>query len=71
MEPAATQQQRTPRHRRLGITEATDARREIERSDAAHAGIARSFFGVDWQNPLLYQGRCAWQPSLRAAALLQ
>ena len=30
------------------------ARREIERSDAAHAGIVRSFFGVDWQNPLLY-----------------
>ena len=39
---------------RLGITDATAARREIERSDAAHAGIVRSFFGVDWQNPLLY-----------------
>ena len=38
---------------RLGV-DATAARREIERSDAAHAGIVRSFFGVDWQNPLLY-----------------
>jgi cytidylate kinase len=39
---------------RLGITDRTAARREIERSDAAHAGIVRSFFGVDWQNPLFY-----------------
>jgi cytidylate kinase len=39
---------------RLGITNAAAARREIERSDAAHAGLVRSFFGVDWQNPLLY-----------------
>jgi cytidylate kinase len=39
---------------RLGLTDATAARREIERSDAAHAGIVRGFFGVDWQNPLLY-----------------
>ena len=39
---------------RLGITDASDARREIERSDAAHAATVRSFFGVDWQNPLLY-----------------
>jgi hypothetical protein len=39
---------------RLGITDAAAVRREIERSDAAHAGIVRSFFGVDWQNPLLY-----------------
>ena len=34
--------------------DATAARREIERSDAAHAAIVRSFFGVDWQNPLFY-----------------
>ena len=34
--------------------DATAARREIERSDAAHAAIVRSFFGVDWQNPLIY-----------------
>ena len=39
---------------RLGLTDATAARREIERSDAAHASTVRSFFGVDWQNPLLY-----------------
>jgi cytidylate kinase len=39
---------------RLGLADATVARREIERSDAAHAGTVRSFFGVDWQNPLLY-----------------
>jgi cytidylate kinase len=38
---------------RLGLAAAA-ARREIERSDAAHAGIVRGFFGVDWQNPLLY-----------------
>lgn len=39
---------------RLGLTDATAARREIERSDAAHAGTVRNFFGVDWQDPLLY-----------------
>ena len=39
--------------RRLGL-EAADARRDIDRSDAAHAAIVRSFFGVDWQNPLIY-----------------
>jgi len=39
---------------RLGTADAVAARREIERSDAAHAGIVRGFFGVDWQNPLLY-----------------
>jgi cytidylate kinase len=39
---------------RLGLTDATVARREIERSDAAHTSTMRSFFGVDWQNPLLY-----------------
>ena len=38
---------------RLGV-DATAARREIERSDAAHAAIVRSFFSVDWQNPLIY-----------------
>lgn len=38
---------------RLGL-EAAGARREIDRSDAAHAAIVRSFFGVDWQNPLIY-----------------
>jgi cytidylate kinase len=39
---------------RLGLNDAGVARREIERNDAAHAGIVRGFFGVDWQNPLLY-----------------
>jgi hypothetical protein len=39
--------------RRLGL-DAAAARREIDRSDAAHAAIVRSFFGVDWQNPLIY-----------------
>jgi cytidylate kinase len=38
---------------RLGL-DAAAARREIERSDGAHAAIVRTFFGVDWQNPLLY-----------------
>ena len=41
--------------KRLGHTDATATRREIERSDAAHAAIVRGFFGVDWQNPMLYQ----------------
>jgi cytidylate kinase len=39
--------------RRLGL-DAAAARQEIDRSDAAHAAIVRSFFGVDWQNPLIY-----------------
>ena len=39
---------------RVGVTDATAARREIERSDAAHAATVRRFFGVDWENPLLY-----------------
>ena len=39
--------------KRLGL-DAAAARREIDRSDAAHAAIVRSFFGVDWQNPLIY-----------------
>jgi cytidylate kinase len=38
---------------RLGL-DAAAARREIDRSDAAHDAIVRSFFGVDWQNPLIY-----------------
>ena len=39
---------------RLGHADATAARREIARSDAAHTSIMRSFFGVDWQSPYLY-----------------
>jgi cytidylate kinase len=39
---------------RLAIGDVSIARREIERSDAAHAGIVQGFFGVDWQDPVLY-----------------
>lgn len=39
---------------RLGIKEASVVRREIERSDAAHARTIRGLFGLDWENPLLY-----------------
>jgi cytidylate kinase len=39
---------------RLAHTDAGAARREIERSDAAHTSIMRGFFGVDWQSPFLY-----------------
>jgi cytidylate kinase len=39
---------------RLGVTDVAAARREIERNDAAHAATMRTFFGVDWQNSLLY-----------------
>jgi cytidylate kinase len=39
---------------RLGTADRELARREIERSDAAHTRVVQSFFGVDWQNPLLY-----------------
>jgi cytidylate kinase len=39
---------------RLGLEDASAARREIERNDAAHAATMRGFFSVDWQNPLLY-----------------
>jgi cytidylate kinase len=35
---------------RLGLKETGEARREIEQSDAAHARIMRSFFGVNWEN---------------------
>lgn len=38
---------------RLHVTEHL-ARREIERSDAAHARIVQEFFGLDWDNPLNY-----------------
>ena len=36
---------------RLGLADAAAARREIERSDAAHAGIAQRLLGSDWQSP--------------------
>jgi cytidylate kinase len=40
--------------RRLNVHDASLARREIERSDAAHGRIVHGFFGLDWKNPLLY-----------------
>jgi cytidylate kinase len=39
---------------RMGLEDAAEARSEIERNDAAHAGIMRGMFGVNWENPLLY-----------------
>lgn len=39
---------------RLGINDATVVRREIERNDAAHARTMHGLFGLDWENPLLY-----------------
>ena len=39
---------------RLGTTDQAMARREIERSDAAHTALMQSFFGADWENPLHY-----------------
>jgi cytidylate kinase len=39
---------------RLGVKEASVVRREIERSDAAHARTMHGLFGLGWENPLLY-----------------
>lgn len=39
---------------RLGVKEPAVARREIERSDAAHARVMQGAFGLDWKDPLLY-----------------
>ena len=39
---------------RLGLKDASEARAEIEKNDAAHARIMRGGFGVNWQDPLLY-----------------
>jgi cytidylate kinase len=39
---------------RLGLKDASAARREIEHSDAAHARIMQGVFGLDWKDPLLY-----------------
>ncbi|CAA2137708.1 cytidylate kinase family protein [Hyphomicrobium sp. ghe19] len=39
---------------RLGIGIAANARREIERSDAAHNRTIQRLFGVDWEYPSLY-----------------
>lgn len=39
---------------RLGAGIAANARREIERSDAAHNGTMQRLFGIDWEDPSLY-----------------
>jgi cytidylate kinase len=39
---------------RLGLKDASTARREILRSDAAHNRTMQSLFGIDWQDPSLY-----------------
>jgi cytidylate kinase len=39
---------------RLGIKDPRVVRREIERSDSAHARIVEGTFGLKWDNPLLY-----------------
>ncbi len=39
---------------RLGLQDASAARREIQRSDAAHSRIVQGSFGVDWEDPVLY-----------------
>ena len=39
---------------RLGVKEASLARREIERNDAAHSRVMRGAFAVEWQDALLY-----------------
>ena len=39
---------------RLGAGIAANARREIERSDAAHNGTMQRLFGIHWEDPSLY-----------------
>ena len=39
---------------RLGIKDPRVVRREIERSDSAHARIIQGTFGLQWEDPLLY-----------------
>jgi cytidylate kinase len=39
---------------RLGLKDVSEARSEIEQSDAAHARIMRGFFRVNWEDPQLY-----------------
>ncbi|MEZ5818809.1 MAG: cytidylate kinase family protein [Hyphomicrobiaceae bacterium] len=40
--------------RRLGVDDEAAARREIERSDAAHNGTMQRLFGADWTDATLY-----------------
>jgi len=39
---------------RLGIDDESLARKEIERSDAAHSRTVTQLFGINWEEPLLY-----------------
>jgi cytidylate kinase len=39
---------------RLGLNDASLARREILRNDAAHNGTMQKLFGIDWADPALY-----------------
>ena len=39
---------------RLGVGIAANAKREIERNDAAHNGTMQRLFGIDWEDPSLY-----------------
>lgn len=39
---------------RVGLTDRANARREIERNDAAHNGTMQRLFGIDWTDPALY-----------------
>ncbi len=40
--------------KRIGLAEKTDARREIEKNDAAHNGAMQRLFAIDWHDPALY-----------------
>ncbi len=40
--------------KRMGIADPASARREIERSDAAHSGAMRRLFGIDWTDAAHY-----------------
>ena len=60
---------------RLKLNEASLARREIERSDAAHAHVMQGVFGVEWKDPLLYHivlntGSVAVETCVRTLRLL-
>lgn len=39
---------------RINLASAAAARREIERSDAAHGAVMQRMFGADWRAPTLY-----------------
>lgn len=51
---APMQDRVTEMMRRLGISDEALVRREVERSDAAHARLIEARFGRDWMNPIGY-----------------